>query len=162
MVLALRSSVEIVDIGLVNSAPTTAFAACAAFNSSSILTIHVKRSLIYLILQLIVFISAGNCETSIEQGRGQEKSREERRPQAEKTCTQGGRLANFDPVRPTGGRSNTKVKSGSTEQQVTTIARIGAQPGLMTFFCGECGMADGIWSLASAEIAPVKAVTEPH
>jgi hypothetical protein len=26
--------------------------------------------------------------------------------------------------------------SGSTAQQVTTIARVGAQPGLMVFFCG--------------------------
>jgi hypothetical protein len=55
--------------------------------------------------------------------------------------------------------------SGSTAQQVTTIARMGAQPGLLAFFCGECGMADGIWSLApiapSDEIAPVRAVTEP-
>ena len=42
--------------------------------------------------------------------------------------------------------------SGSTAQQVTTIARMGAQPGLMAFFCGECGMADGMWSLAP--IAP--------
>jgi hypothetical protein len=56
--------------------------------------------------------------------------------------------------------------SGSTEQQVRTIARLGAQPGLMTFFCGECGMADAIWSLApiapSDEIAPAKAITEPN
>jgi hypothetical protein len=56
--------------------------------------------------------------------------------------------------------------SGSTAQQVATIARMGAQPGLMTFFCGDCGMADGIWSLApiapSDEIAPLRAVTEPH
>ena len=56
--------------------------------------------------------------------------------------------------------------SGSTAQQVTTIARMGAQPGLMAFFCAECGMADGIGSLApiapSDEIAPVKAVTEPR
>jgi hypothetical protein len=55
--------------------------------------------------------------------------------------------------------------SGSTEQQVTAIARMGAQPGLMTFFCGECGMVDGIWSLAhiirSDEVAPVRELTEP-
>jgi hypothetical protein len=42
----------------------------------------------------------------------------------------------------------------------------GAQPGLVAFFCGECGMADGIWSLApiapSGDIAPVKALTEPR
>jgi hypothetical protein len=37
--------------------------------------------------------------------------------------------------------------SGSTEQQVAAIARMGAQPGLMTFFCGG-GMADSIWLLA--------------
>ena len=56
--------------------------------------------------------------------------------------------------------------SGSTEQQVAAIARMGAQPGLLAFFCGDCGMADGIWSLApthsSEEIAPVRAVIEPH
>jgi|SRR5690242_18471529 hypothetical protein len=56
--------------------------------------------------------------------------------------------------------------SGSTEQQVAAIARMGAQPGLMTFFCGECGMADSIWLLApiapSDEITPVRAVTEPR
>jgi hypothetical protein len=56
--------------------------------------------------------------------------------------------------------------SGSTAQQVTAIARMGAQPGLMAFFCGECGMADGIWSLApiaaSDEIAPARPVTEPR
>jgi hypothetical protein len=52
--------------------------------------------------------------------------------------------------------------SGSTEQQVTTIARMGAQPGLMTFFCRECGMADGIWSLAHIiRSAPVRELTEP-
>jgi len=54
----------------------------------------------------------------------------------------------------------------STAQQVTTIARIGAQPGLMTFFCGECGMADSIWSLPptgpAGDIGPLRqgAVTE--
>ena len=37
--------------------------------------------------------------------------------------------------------------SGSTAQQVAIIARMGAQPGLMAFFCGECGMADAIWLL---------------
>jgi hypothetical protein len=56
--------------------------------------------------------------------------------------------------------------SGSTEQQVAAIARMGAQPGLMTFFCGECGMADGIWSLAliapSDESAAARAVAEPR
>jgi hypothetical protein len=54
--------------------------------------------------------------------------------------------------------------SGPTAQQVTAIARMGAQPGLLAFFCGECGMADAIWSLTpiapSEEIAPVRAVTE--
>ncbi len=55
--------------------------------------------------------------------------------------------------------------SGSTAQQVPTIARMGAQPGLMAFFCGDCGMAAGIWSLALApgdEIARVRPVTAPR
>jgi hypothetical protein len=56
--------------------------------------------------------------------------------------------------------------SGSTAPQVTTIARMGAQPGLMAFFCAECGMAGGIWSFApitpSDEIARVKPVIEPR
>jgi hypothetical protein len=61
--------------------------------------------------------------------------------------------------------AHAEPSSGSTEQQVTTIARMGAQPGLMTFFCGECGMAHGIWSLApiarSDEVPPVRGLTEP-
>ena len=56
--------------------------------------------------------------------------------------------------------------SGSTAQQVAIIARMGGQPGFMTFLCAECGMADGLWWLApitpSEEIASVRAVTEPH
>jgi hypothetical protein len=70
---------------------------------------------------------------------------------------------------PLGGRfrfvAHGEPCSGSTGQQVTTIARMGAHPGLMAFFCGECGMADDIWSLApsapSDEVAPVTAITEP-
>jgi hypothetical protein len=36
---------------------------------------------------------------------------------------------------------------GSTTQQVATIARMGGQPGLMTFFCADCGTANSIWSI---------------
>jgi hypothetical protein len=40
--------------------------------------------------------------------------------------------------------------SGSTAQQVAIIARMGGQPGFMTFLCAECGMADSIWSVRTA------------
>jgi hypothetical protein len=49
--------------------------------------------------------------------------------------------------------------SGSTLQQVATIARMGSEPSLMAFLCGECRMAEGIRSLLPSTlgegIAPV-------
>jgi hypothetical protein len=40
---------------------------------------------------------------------------------------------------------------GSTTQQVAAFARMGGQPGRMTFLCAECGTADSIWSLPTAD-----------
>src|SRR5690242_7205410 len=51
--------------------------------------------------------------------------------------------------------------SGSTAQQVASIARMGSQPGLLAFFCTECGTADTIWSLPRMAAAS-RDVAERH